>query len=298
MPLQRPLPHRPGDHPGLAEPAAPRAAAEDLDAGALVHGLGERHERGLRVRPRVEVDGGALGDPSRRPVARLDARQSPVRAVGHGVERRHVAALDRGEPPEQLGAGATGGLPVAHDVGDVADDLLAVADRHRVDERRDRLRVERGVPAREDDRVLLAAPIGVQRDAREVQRGEQVGVAELGGEAHAEDVERRDGAVAVDGERGHAVLAHQRFEVGPDGVAALGQCVGALVEQLVEDLDALVGQPDLVGVRVEQRPPDIGGGPVLGDGVQLSADVLHRLGDAREERFQGREHGGCHAEPA
>ena len=102
----------------------------------------------------------------------------------------------------------------------------------------------------------LGAPVGVQRDAREVERGEQVGVAELGGEADAEDVERADRAVRVDGERGHAVLAHQRLEVGPNRVATLGQRVGPLVEQLVEDLDALVGQADLVGVGVEQRPAD------------------------------------------
>jgi hypothetical protein len=82
------------------------------------------------------------------------------------------------------------------------------------------------VPARDDDRVALVAVGGVQRDPGEVERGEQVGVAELGREADAEHVERADRAVRVDGERGHAVLAHQRLEVRPDGVAALGQRVG------------------------------------------------------------------------
>ena len=65
----------------------------------------------------------------------------------------------------------------------------------------------------------------------------------------------RDRAVRVDGELRHAVLAHQRLQVGPDRVGALGQHVGLLVEHLVEDLDALVGQAHLVRVGVHQRPP-------------------------------------------
>ena len=50
--LDRALAHRAGDHAGLAEAAAAGAAAEDLDAEALVHGLGQRHQRLGRVGPR------------------------------------------------------------------------------------------------------------------------------------------------------------------------------------------------------------------------------------------------------
>ena len=63
--------------------------------------------------------------------------------------------------------------------------LLAVADDRGVDEVGDRLGVEGGVAAGEHDRVVVVAVRGVQRDAREVERGEHVGVAELGGEATA-----------------------------------------------------------------------------------------------------------------
>jgi hypothetical protein len=114
-------------------------------------------------------------------------------------------------------------------------------------------------------------------DAGEVEGLEQVGVAELGGEADAEDVEVADGAVGVDGELADAGLAHEGREVGPDGVGALGQGVGALVEHLVEDHEALVGQPHLVGVGVHQRPVDGDVVPGLDLGVQLAADVLDGL---------------------
>ena len=52
------------------------------------------------------------------------------------------------------------------------------------------------------------------------------------------------------------VLPHQRLDVRPDRVGALGEDPVPLVEHLVEDLHALVGQPDLVGVGVHQRPAD------------------------------------------
>ena len=95
---------------------------------------------------------------------------------------------------------------------------------------------------------------------------------------------------------GIAVLAHHLLHVGPHRVGALGEDPVALVEHLVEDLDALVGQPDLVGVGVHQRPPDLDGVPVLDDGVQLAADVLDRLGDRRQARLQAGEQGLGHDE--
>ena len=287
--LDAPLAHRTGDHARLAEPAAARATAEDLDRHPLVDGLGERDERRLRVRPLVEVHHGVLLDPRRHAGAvRRDGRDASVRPVRHVVEARDVHAAGRGEAGEQpvASAGTSLGLPVAHDVGDRADDLLAVAEHGGVDEVGDRLRVERGVPAGDDDRVRLVAVGRVQRDAGEVERGEQVRVAEFGGEADAEQVERADRAVRVDGELRDAVLAQQRFEVRPHRVGALGQRVVALVEHLVEDLHALVRQADLVGVRIHQRPPDRDLVPVLRARVQLAADVLDRLAHARQQRLE------------
>ena len=152
----RPLAHRAGDHPGLAEAAAAGAAAEDLDAHPLVHGLGQRHQRLLRVGPLVEVHDGALADPRRDVVP---GARRPRRSCRRRRSRRRRSAARRrrrrGPAGQQLvaAAGAALGLPGADDVGDVADDLLAVAEHGAVDEVGDRLGVERGVPAGDDDRV-------------------------------------------------------------------------------------------------------------------------------------------------
>ena len=150
--------------------------------------------------------------------------------------------------------------------------------------------------AGDHDRVVVAAVDGVQRDAGEVEGVEQVGVAQLGGEADPEEVEGAHRPVAVDGELRDAVLAHHLLHVGPHGVGALGQHPVTLVEHLVEDLHALVGQPDLVGVGIHQRPPDVDRLPVLEGRVELATDVLDRLGDRRQTRLEqgedARGHGG------
>ena len=179
-------------------------------------------------------------------VGRLDRGDRAVRAVGHGVERRHVAALGRGQPQQQLpppaGPALAPSTPATTSVMSptTSSPSPSAATSTNVG---DRLRVERGVPARDHHRMLDGAVGRVQRDAGEVERGEQVRVAQLGGEADAQQVERAQRPVAVDGEGGHPVLAHQRLEIRPDRVAALGQGVGALVEDLVEDLTPWLGSP-------------------------------------------------------
>ena len=62
------------------------------------------------------------------------------------------------------------------------------------------------------------------------------------------------GAVRVDGEQREPLAAQLVLEVEPRRVGALGRRVVALVEDLVEDLEPLVGQADLVGVGVDEQP--------------------------------------------
>ena len=73
--------------------------------------LGQRHERRLRVGPLVEVHDRALADPRRDvvPGAR-DRGDGAVRAVGDGVEARHVDAVDAGQAGQQLDAAAGAAL--------------------------------------------------------------------------------------------------------------------------------------------------------------------------------------------
>ena len=183
-------------------------------------------------------------------------------------------------------ARAPGQLPAPDQLGDRQDRLLAVAENRPVQEFGDGLGVEGGVAARDHQRIPLAPPRRRERDAGQVERGEQVGVAEFGREAHAEHVERPHRPVPVHRELADAVLTQKVLQVRPDAVGALGEHAVAAVQHLVEDLDALVGDADLVGVRVHQRPPHVRRVPVLHHRVELAADVLDRLAHQREQRLQ------------
>ncbi len=123
------------------------------------------------------------------------------------------------------------------------------------------------------------------RQPGEVEEVEDVGVDELRREVEGQDVEARGGEVVLEGEEGDAGLAHGRLHVDPGGVRALGERIVALVQDLVEDLEALVRQADLVGVRVEEQPGDRAGSVLGGLRSELAADVAGRFRNLREERL-------------
>ena len=140
--------------------------------------------------------------------------------------------------------------------------------------------------ARDHQGIVLSPLAGVQWDAGKIKSVQHVGVAELCREAQSEHIERSHRPVGVQGELGQPVASHQYFQVAPHRVRALGQNPVLLVQDLVEDRDALVGQPDLVCVGVAQAPPHLDGIPILHLGVQFAADVLDRLADPGQQRLQ------------
>jgi hypothetical protein len=102
--------------------------------------------------------------------------------------------------------------------------------------------------------VLGATCFGTHGKPREVEAAQEVRVHELGRKVEPQHVEGTGVTVGVDREQRHSVRPELRLEVSPRCIGALGRCVVALVEDLVEDLEPLVGQPDLVGIRVHEQP--------------------------------------------
>ena len=251
-----------------------------------MHCLGQRDQRFPRIRPEVKVHDRVLADlPRDAGPVRDDPLDTAVGEIGHVVEPRDVHTATRGEPQQQPVAAAWAArvLPLANDFGDGEDDLLAVAQHGGVDELGDRFRVERRVSPGDDHRVFVAPVDRLDRDACQLERSEHVRVTELGGEGDAEKIERGDRPVRVDGELADLVLAHEHLEVRPDGVGPLCQHPVTFVQDLVEDLNALVGQADFIRIRIHQCPPDgfVVGTPVLDGCVELAAHVLDRLLYAR-----------------
>jgi hypothetical protein len=131
----------------------------------------------------------------------------------------------------------------------------------------------------------LLAP---DRQAREVDQVQHIGVGQLGREVEGDHVEGPCGAVVLQGEEGNTVSAHRALHVRPRCVCALGHGVVPFVQDLVEDLEPLIGQADLVGVGVHEQPRNASG-PVHGiPGAELPADVAGRLRDLGQEGFDPR----------
>ena len=202
------------------------------------------------------------------------------------VHRRDVDARDRRELSQHAFAGSTAGaLPRRDDLGDLADRFLAVADHERVDEIGHRLGIERAVPTGHDDRVLGATVLGPNRDAGQIEALEHVRVHELGGEPERHQVEAAGVVVGVDREEWHRGAPHLGRHVQPGRVGAFGERIVAFVEDLVQDLEPLVGQADLVGVGIDEEP---GGeiGPMLRpEAPPLHPDVPSGLLDLGQEGF-------------
>ena len=90
-----------------------------------------------------------------------------------------------------------------------------------------------------------------------------------------------------------AVFAHDGFEIVPRGVAPIGSAVSAFVDDLVQNLKALVGQPDLVGVGIGEHPAHKSGIGSLRLGTVFAADVAGWLLNVRQPRLEERPD-GCH----
>ena len=287
--LLGPLAHRTGDHPGLTEAAAPRAAAEDLDVEAVVHDLGQRDELVLGVGPVGQVGDRALGHLGGHiRVARRDGHEGGA-VVGGLVHRGDVDTRDRGQGPEHALAAARSApsrLPVPHDLGDLADGLLAVADHEEVDEVGQWLGVVRAVAPGADEGVLRGPRRRPDRDAGEVDAVQDVRVDELGRQVEGQHVELGGVAMGLHGEQRQAVRAHEGLEVEPGRVGTLGDGVVALVQDLLEDLQALVGEADLVGVGIDQQPGHVVRRVDRVDGPVFAADVAGRLLHLGQERLE------------
>ena len=190
-----------------------------------------------------------------------------------------------------MGARGASALPFAHAVRKLDDRVLAFAEDEGVDEPGHRLGVEGAAAPGNDERMLLRAVGGKERDAAQVQHVEDVRVGQLVLEGEAEDIEFVQRTAILQAPEKRALFAQLRLHVLPWGIGAFGEDIGDLVEDVVEDTDAHVGHADVVGVRVSEGEADGHVVPGFGDAVPFAAGIASGLGDAREQLFRCGGHG-------
>ena len=280
-----------------------------------MHHLGEGHQLLTRVGPLGQISDRALLDPgggqraaagiARIPAALAIVQHAPhrildQRAVGVDrlVKRRHIDARDLRQGNEQVTSIAVAEL--GKDCGDLADDFFPVAQHDGIDEVGDRLGVVGAVAADHHQRLTGDTVCRSQRQVSQIDEVDQVRVGQLGREVEGQHVEGGRRLVMLDREQRDPLGSHYGFEVAPWGIPTVGTTVGPLIDDLVQDLQALVGQADLVGVRVQEHPADERSIRWFAIGAVLAADVARWLLDLGQMRFDQRPNGwpgGQHRAP-
>ncbi len=110
------------------------------------------------------------------------------------------------------------GHPAFHDPGQA---FFAVADDEQIDERGQHFRVLGPGASRDYQRVIEGPIFGMQRDAAQVEHGQNVGVTNLVLKAEADQIELRERRESLQAVERKPALAEQGFEIEPRGEGAL-----------------------------------------------------------------------------
>ena len=152
------------------------------------------------------------------------------------MHRRHEEARERRGARKERVAVEPGG----EQIGDARDQPLAVAESEDVHERRQGRRVHaRDVAADQQQRVALVAILAPHRDARGLERAQDVDDVHFPRERPGDQPEIRQRRARLEGDRGFALLVEE----------PLAGEIRDPVEEAIDPLEPEVGHPDLVGVR-------------------------------------------------
>ena len=274
----------------LTEAAAAHTAAQHLNAGAVLDGTHHGHHEVRRGRKLVQVLDDGLGDDGRD--VRLvgsDGLHTAVFLIRHIIESRNVDAGDLGNAAEQLLFGDAALFFGLFDLGANAGQLvLALAQLDDIKEIRDGLGVAGAGAARHDKRPALVAVFGIERDVRQVQHGQDVGIGKLILQGKAHGIEGSQRVLALHGVKGQAQPLHLRLHIQPGHERALAPPVRVAVEQLVQNLLAEEGHAHLIRIREAERKPDIHLLFVFVYAARLAAGIAARLLHPAQRFFQFR----------
>ena len=139
-------------------------------------------------------------------------------------------------------------LHVGPGLHQLRDLRLAVADQKSVDEGRHRLAVGCRRAPRDDQRVGVRPLVGSKGNFPKLKNLQDVRVGQLVLQREPHDVELVKRSRTFERAQRLVVRAELPFHVVPDGIRALREKVGALIDHVVEDLVPEVAHPDLVQI--------------------------------------------------
>ena len=271
----------------LAEAAAAHAAAQHFDTGAVLHGTDQRHHKVFGRLVVVHIFDDRLGDTLRHAGAvGLDGFDAAILFIRHIVERRDVNAGDLRHFQQQPIFCPALLFALLDSGADVLQHLLTLAQLHDIEEISHRLGIADAGAARDDERPAGVTVRRAQRDARQAQHSQNIGVAKLVFQREADDVKIRQRVLAFEAVERDIQPFHLLFHVGPGHECALTPPVFVAVEDIVQNLFAQEGHADLVGIREAERHTDVDFGLIFIDAARLAAGVAARFLDQAQCFFE------------
>ena len=135
--------------------------------------------------------------------------------------------------------------------------------------------------------IVVVTILTAEGDLPELEEHEDVRVGELVLEREPHDIEVSKRPRVFEGAKRLVVRPQLLLHVGPHRVCSLREEVGALIDDIVQNLVAEVAHPDFIQVGKRQADPAGDGVPRFASLALLAAQILCRLVHTVDERRVG-----------
>ena len=206
--------------------------------------------------------------------------------VGDIVESRDVHARDLCNVEQQLFFGDALFFSLFDLGADGGQLVFALTQLDDIKEIRNGLRIAGAGAARYDQRPAVITVFGVERDARQVQHGKDIGIGKLVLQGKAHSIKGRERVLALHGVQRQLQALHLCLHIQPGHKGALAPPVFVAVEQLVQDLFAQKGHSHLVGIREAEGKAHIHHVLFFIDTAGLAAGIASGLLHPSQRFFQ------------
>ena len=262
---------------GLAESAAARTAAEQLDHRTVEHNIRRGHNEGLRIVHGIQILDDALLHECGCAVCRRNALNRAVLVVLDLVQRRYIHTLDLCCRNQEFLLRPAFALGLAVQIGKFQHDLLAVADHEQVNEVSQRLRIVGTRTAAGYNMLEFGTVLCQHRNTAEIQHIQNVGKRQLILQRKRDNIKVRQWVTALQTVQRQTGLAHFSLHVDPWRADAFAPDALLIIEQAVKDTRTEVRHGNLIGIRKTERKSQIDVLFIFHHRAPFTADVACRL---------------------
>ena len=269
--------HRAAGEAGLAEPAAPDTASENLKVRTVMDYLRRGNDHLGGPVSIIQILNDPLGNLFRSTIQRVNRSQRSILVIFMPVERGHIHTGNFRNLRQELFLAPAFYLCPIIQGNDLNGTLLAFTQREEVKEVCQRFRIEGTDTTGKHDALQIMAILCVERNSRQVHHVEHIGIGHLIADGEGDHVKITDGFLTFKAPKRKIMLTHGFFHVPPGGKDPLAPHAVHFIHDAVKDPHAHIGHTNLIGIREAERNPNPYILRILPDFIVFSAGVSGRL---------------------